>query len=70
MVDASPVVPQGTRTSIPPSTWRRTRRRSAASSRSPLRVNGVTSAVPAPANDTGMVRSFEAARLSGRSRPR
>src|SRR6185436_15003110 len=51
MVAASPVVPQGTSTSMWASTWRRTRRRRAGSSRAPVLVNGVTSAVPAPANE-------------------
>src|SRR5258708_28857596 len=50
-VALSPVVPQGTRTSIPPAICRRTRRRKAVSSRSPEGVNGVTSATPAPAKD-------------------
>src|SRR5437773_1969930 len=50
-VTLSPVVPQGTSTSIPPSTCRFTSRRSAASSSAPSLVNGVTRATPAPAND-------------------
>src|SRR3954470_15515556 len=51
MVTLSPVVPQGTSTSMRASTCRRTRRRRAGSSRDPVLVNGVTSAVPAPANE-------------------
>src|SRR5204863_8039496 len=51
VVTLSPVVPQGTSTSMRASTWRRTRRRRAGSSRDPVLVKGVTSAVPAPANE-------------------
>src|SRR4029079_14765346 len=54
MVAASPVVPQGTSTSMPAWTCRRTSRRRAASSRAPVVVNGVTSAVPAPENERVM----------------
>src|SRR5262245_44482518 len=56
-VTLSPVVPQGTRTSIPSATCRATSRRRAASSRAPSSVNGVTSATPAPANDLVMFAS-------------
>src|SRR5579884_279646 len=49
-VGFSPVVPQGTRKWIPASTWRRTKRRRAGSSRLKSRRNGVTSAVPQPRN--------------------
>src|SRR5262249_39178295 len=56
-VTLSPVVPQGTSTSIPSSTCRATSRRRAASSRAPSSVNGVTSATPAPANDLVMFAS-------------
>src|SRR5712691_7683171 len=55
MVTLSPVVPHGTSTSMRASTCRRTRRRRAASSRAPVLVNGVTSAVPAPANERAIV---------------
>src|ERR1017187_8118539 len=47
-VGFSPVVPHGTRKWTPASICRRPRRRTAASSRSPLFVNGVTNAVPTP----------------------
>ena len=47
-VGASPVVPHGTRPSIPERTCQLTRRRKAASSSAPSGVNGVTSAVSAP----------------------
>ena len=49
-VGLSPVVPQGTRKSMPASIWRRTRSRSVASSSDRSRRNGVTSAVPHPVN--------------------
>src|SRR5215467_13842355 len=49
-VGFSPVVPSGTRKWIPLSIWRRPSLRTACSSSSPLFVNGVTSAVPAPVN--------------------
>ena len=51
----SPVVPQGTRKCTPPSICRRARRRTAASSSAPSRVNGVTSAVPTPVQGCLMV---------------
>ena len=47
-VGDSPVVPHGTRPSMPARICQRTSRRKAASSRSPSAVNGVTSAVNAP----------------------
>jgi hypothetical protein len=49
-VGLSPVVPQGTRKSMPASIWRRPSRRTLVSSKSPDLVNGVTSAVPTPVN--------------------
>ena len=49
-VGFSPVVPIGTRKCTPASICRRPSRRTAASSRLPLLVNGVTSAVPHPVN--------------------
>src|SRR5580765_8180479 len=49
-VGLSPVVPTGTRKWVPASICRRPRRRTAASSTLPLRVNGVTNAVPHPVN--------------------
>src|SRR5262249_9847569 len=47
-VGVSPVVPQGTRKSIPDATCHSTRDRNAASSTAPSFLNGVTSAVPHP----------------------
>jgi hypothetical protein len=47
-VGDSPVVPHGTRPSIPARICHRTSRRKAASSTAPFGVNGVTSAVKAP----------------------
>src|SRR5262245_14975650 len=49
-VGLSPVVPTGTRKWMPASTCRRPSRRTAASSRLPVLVNGVTRAVPQPVN--------------------
>src|SRR5215471_18237301 len=49
-VGLSPVVPQGTRKSMPLRIWRCTRRRIAASSSERSRRKGVTSAVPHPRN--------------------
>src|ERR1700733_5424136 len=49
-VGVSPVVPQGTRKSIPDSTCHATRLRSAASSTEPSWWKGVTKAVPQPRN--------------------
>ena len=40
---------------MPASIWRRPSRRTAASSSSPVRVNGVTSAVPTPVNGVRIV---------------
>src|SRR5436190_11294130 len=57
-VGFSPVVPHGQRKWTPASICRRASRRTAASSRSPLRVNGVTSAVPTPVNDLLIVDSL------------
>src|SRR5260221_1677058 len=51
MVEAPLVWPQGTSTPMWASPWRRTSRRKAGSSRAPVLVNGVISAVPAPANE-------------------
>src|SRR5437667_248194 len=49
-VGFSPVVPHGQRKWMPASICRRPSRRTAPSSSAPLRVNGVTSAVPTPVN--------------------
>src|SRR5271169_2502644 len=49
-VGLSPVVPHGTRKSIPASIWRLISARSVDSSSEPSRQNGVTSAVPVPVN--------------------
>src|SRR5262245_42672068 len=56
-VALSPVVPQGTRTSMPPSTCRLTHRRSAGSSSEPSFLKGVTRATPAPRNDRAIAAS-------------
>ena len=66
----SPVVPQGTRKSIPASICRRTNFRSAASSSDPSLRKGVTNAVPQPVNIISLLTEqdifeFEDAKLAG-----